>query len=440
MASLPALGFYGVQVHYGPRLALAGIDLTVGSGEFVALAGPNGSGKTTLIRTVLGFLSPTEGRVELFGERVDALTPRERALRVAWVPQDEAARDDVSLLDYVLYGRYAHQGMLEGESAEDRRLAYALLEEVGLADRAADGILSISGGERQRVILARALAQEPRLLLLDEPTSHLDIGHQLDVLGRVRALARARDVTVVAALHDLNLAARFSDRIVVLARGHIVADGPPGDVLSEAMLRRVWGVAAELRKDPRTGTPFLIPYPLPVARPLKDRPTDHDVVHVVGGGGAAGPYLRALTDAGYLLSAGALHLLDSDSETAHALGVPIAEELPFAPLGEEARRRHRELLEGASAIVVAPFAVGPSNLANLEDLRPYPRQKPLWLVSVPPIETRDFTGGTASLRYAELLRSGAREVRGVDELLEQLERSGRSGAGGRAPPGPGEER
>lgn len=421
MSDAPALELQGVTVSFGPRTALSEVTLTVAPGEFVALAGPNGSGKTTLIRTVLGFLTPASGRVAVFGASVAALRPRERALSIAWVPQDEPERDDVPLLDYVLYGRYAHQGMLEGESDADVRLAGELLEQVGLADRALDGILSISGGERQLAIVARALAQEPRLLLLDEPTSHLDIGHQLDILGTVRDLARRHGVTVISALHDLNLAARFADRIVVLSRGHRVADGPANTVLSEEILRRVWGVAAELRHDPRTGTPFLIPYPLPPMRPPSDRALPGPV-HVVGGGGAAAPYLRALSDAGYAVTTGVLNLLDSDNETARALHVPAVEEIPFAPVGEEARQRHRGLLEEAGVIVVAPFAVGPSNLANLEDLRPYAGRQPMWLVRDPPIGERDFTGGRATRRYEDLVRAGAEEIGGVDELLERLAR------------------
>ncbi|MGI0139710.1 MAG: ABC transporter ATP-binding protein [Thermoplasmata archaeon] len=419
MADVRALELRGVSVSYGSHPALVEVDVGVDPGEFVALAGPNGSGKTTLIRAVLGFLAPARGDVRVFGSPIAELSPRFRARSVAWVPQDEPARDDVPLLDYVLYGRYAHQEMLEGESAEDVRIAREVLEQVGLADRAEDGILSISGGERQRAILARALAQKPKLLLLDEPTSHLDIGHQLDILGRVRGLARRRGVTVVAALHDLNLAARFADRIVVLSHGRVVADGPASSVLSEELLRRVWGVAAELRRDPRTGTPFLIPYPLPLAMPAADR-TARGTVHVVGGGGAAGTYLRGLTDGGWVVSAGVLHLLDSDTETAAALGIPIAEEVPFAPLGEVARARQHELLAAAHAIVVAPFAVGPSNLANLEDLRPFAGRIPIWLVAEPPIRERDFSGGHATEVYEVLRSAGAREVHDLSELLEAL--------------------
>ncbi|HYA54956.1 MAG TPA: ABC transporter ATP-binding protein, partial [Thermoplasmata archaeon] len=224
-----------LTVRYGDRTALQDVDLEVPAGEFLALAGPNGSGKTTLLRAALGFLAPAAGRVELFGKDVSRLPIVERARRVAWVPQEENPRDDIPLGDYVLYGRYAHLAWLQGDAPADRETAARALAAVGLADRARDGVLSVSGGERQRAILARALVQESPLLLLDEPTSHLDIGHQIDLLSRVRDLSRERGVTVVAALHDLNLAARFSDRIVVLSRGRRVADGPPSEVLSEEL-------------------------------------------------------------------------------------------------------------------------------------------------------------------------------------------------------------
>jgi len=385
------LRFERLSASYGARPALRDIELTVRAGEFVALAGPNGSGKTTLLRTVLGFVTPTAGRVELFGDRVVDLSVRERARRVAWLPQEESPRDDVRLLDYVMYGRYALHGTLEGDSAEDYELARSILDQVGLADRANDGILSISGGERQRAVLGRALAQTTPLLLLDEPTSHLDIGHQLDLLARVRDLSHRRGVTVVAALHDLNLAARFADRIVVLSRGRAVADGPPQEVLSEELLVRVWGVVADLRREPRTGMPYLIPHRLALAVETP-RGSHFGPVHVVGGGGAAAPYLRVLADEGYSLSVGALHLLDSDAEVAETLLLTVPIEAPFAPLGPEVRGRHRALLEAAKAIVVAPFAVGPSNLANLEDLVPFAARTPTFLVRVPPTRRARFHG------------------------------------------------
>ncbi len=410
----------GLTVRYGERVALAGVTLVARPGEFVALAGPNGSGKTTLLRAVLGFLAPERGSVELFGRPSQKLSARERAQKVAWVPQLESPRDNVRLYDYVLYGRFPYHSPLDADTAEDHAIARRVLTEVGLGDRADDGVLSLSGGERQRATLARALAQTTPLLLLDEPTAHLDIAHQLDLFGRVRTLSRERSVTVVAAIHDLNLAARFADRIAVLSHGRLVADGPPGTVLSVDLLARVWGISADLRRDPRSGAPYLIPQHLLASSPPAKGERAGGPIHVVGGGGAASPILRALTDEGYLASSGVLPLLDSDAETAEALALPVAIEIPFAPLSEEARARNRALLAAARAIVVAPFAVGPFNLANLEDVRPFVPKTPTFLLSQPPIVDRDFSGGAAARVYRELIEAGAIEVPDGNELLRAI--------------------
>jgi iron complex transport system ATP-binding protein len=416
----PALRVRHLTVRYGARLALHDVDLEVRAGEFLALTGPNGSGKTTLMRAVLGFLDPAEGSVEVFGQAVGTLSVRERARQLAWVPQEESLREQVRLRDYVMYGRFPHHGRMDGESDTDRQLAQRILNDVGLGDRATDGVLSLSGGERQRAVLARALAQETPILLLDEPTAHLDIGHQLDLLGRVRTLSRTRGVTVVAALHDLNLAARFADRIVVLSRGRRVADGAPAQILSEDLLARVWGIVADLGRDRRTGLPYLVPHQL-VKAAVRD-PSSPFVgpVHVVGGGGSAAPILRALSEEGFGLTAGALHLLDSDAEAAEALGIPSAIEAPFAPLGPETRERHRALLGAARAIAVCAFAVGPSNLANLLDVRPFVGRIPTFLLSVPRIGERDFCAGEAEQAYRALSEAGATEVPDLAALLVGL--------------------
>jgi iron complex transport system ATP-binding protein len=429
----PAVRLEGVGVGYGSRTVLHDIRLEVPAGQIVAVTGPNGAGKTTLLRTLLGFLPADSGTVELFGRPVGSMSIRERARAVAWVPQSEVPRDDVAVEEYVLFGRYSHQRPFEGEGPHDRAIARAALHELDLADRGRDGILSLSGGERQRAVLARAIAQESPLLLLDEPTSQLDIGHQLDVLDRVRALARKRGVTVLAAIHDLNLASRYADRIVVLFRGRIFADGPPARVLSESLLAEVWGVEAELRRDAPGGTPYLLPH-----RPLPRGPEGAAValwgpVHVVGGGGAASPILRTLVEAGYRVTAGALHLLDSDQETAETLQVPAAVEAPFAPLGAEVRKANALLLREAQAIVVAPFAVGPSNVANLEDVAALAGTRPVLLVAHPARQW-DFTVNREGVSlWSKLREQGAEEVPGTPELRSRLDAI-RGASGPNSPP------
>jgi iron complex transport system ATP-binding protein len=407
MDAAPAIRVDSLEVRFGTRVAVQDVSFDVARGEFVALTGPNGSGKTTLLRALLGFLHPTAGRVELFGRPGHELSIRDRAREVAWVPQEEAPRDDVPLLRYVLYGRYPYLRPLDQETANDLAVARRVLEQVGLSDRARDGILSLSGGERQRAVLARALAQATPLLLLDEPTSHLDIGHQIDLLSRARTLSRDSGVTVLAALHDLNLAARYADRIVVLSRGRRVADGAPRDVLSEDLLARVWGVDASLEVDARSGLPYLLPRRLVTDSQPSPAALSLGPVHVVGGGGAGTPVLRALVDAGIRVTAGALHLLDSDAQTAEAIGVVAAMEAPFAPLSDATRAQNRTLLQEARVIVVAPFAVGPSNLANLLDVRPFVGPTPVVLMDQAPAVRWDFADGAGERAREDLRRAGA---------------------------------
>ncbi len=233
-------------------------------------------------------------------------------------------------------------------------------------------------------------------------------------------LVEERHVAVVAAMHDLNLAARFADRIVVLSRGRKYGEGTPRTILSEELLARVWGVSADLRQDPRSGVPYLLPHHVIGANVPRSSPADLRAVHIVAGGGSGGPYLRALVDEGYRVTVGAIHLLDSDTEIAERLGVPAAIEIPFAPLGAEVRNRNREFLAAARAVVVAPFAVGPSNLSNLEDLIPYVGHVPILLVTDPPLGQRDFTHGRASDLWTQLREGGAQEVSSLPGVLQIL--------------------
>ncbi|EQD80216.1 iron chelate uptake ABC transporter, FeCT family, ATP-binding protein, partial [mine drainage metagenome] len=209
----------------------------------------------------------------------------------------------------------------ESEGEEDHRAVDRALAAVDLSVAPERGVLELSGGERQRALMARVLASEAPFLLLDEPTAHLDIGHQIDLLERVRSLCHREQMVALVALHDLNLAARFADRIVTLHRGRLVADGPVESILSPELLREVWGIVAELKRDPASGLPYLLPtLPGPVTRSTGS--SFEGVVHVVGGGGAARGILQRLHEEGFLLSLGAVHLFDSDSELARDLGIP----------------------------------------------------------------------------------------------------------------------
>ncbi len=248
-----------LRCHYGAVEALRGVSLSVGAGELVGMLGPNGSGKSTLVKALSRVLRPASGQVLLDGTDLWRMGAREVARRIAVVPQDAPAPFDFSALDVVLMGRSPHLSRLAAEGIEDLRIARAAMERTDSWRLARRPITQLSGGERQRVTLARALAQEPRLLLLDEPTSHLDLGYQMETLERLAALNAEAGTTLLAVLHDLNLAAAFCPRLIMLAEGQIVADGAPEEVLQPERLREVYRVDVLVQPDPIYGRPNVFP-------------------------------------------------------------------------------------------------------------------------------------------------------------------------------------
>jgi iron complex transport system ATP-binding protein len=225
----------GVTVRLDGVEILHGIDLRVAAGEWVTVIGPNGAGKSTLLRAVSG-LVPFEGRIRLFGREHRQLRRRERARLVATVPQAPVVPPGMAVFDYVLLGRTPYIPPLGRESAADVAAVTEVLARLDLTAFTDRQLITLSGGERQRVLLARALAQGGTLLLLDEPTTALDIGHQQEVLELVDALRRAHGLTVVATMHDLSVAGGYAERLVLLAGGRVVADGPAAEVLTADLL------------------------------------------------------------------------------------------------------------------------------------------------------------------------------------------------------------
>ncbi len=241
-----ALELEGVGVTIGGQRILDGVDLTVAPGAWLALLGPNGAGKTTLVRAVSGTVRH-DGAVRLGGER--PLRPRERAQRLAVVPQIPIIPHGITAFEYVLLGRTPHQGMRLSASLDDRRRSLAVLQRLDLERFVSRELTSLSGGERQRVVLARALVADAPVLLLDEPTTALDLGHQLEILELLAELQRETGLTIVTTLHDLGIAGQFGDRVAVLHDGRLVAQGSPASVLTSETIGRWWGVAAETSVD-----------------------------------------------------------------------------------------------------------------------------------------------------------------------------------------------
>ena len=242
------LGIERVTVRYGASVAVSAVTESAAKGEWVGLIGANGAGKSSLLRAAAQ-LVPYDGAVKVAGETVGRISPRRRARLVAYVPQQPELPAGMSAIDYTLLGRTPHIGYFGVESAEDQRVCAEVLDRIGLAGLAERHLSTLSGGELQRVVLARALAQDAPVLLLDEPTSALDLGRRVDALELVDELRRERGLTVLSAMHDLTLAAQFADRLVLMSGGQVVAAGVPADVLDEQLLSACFGARVRVLTD-----------------------------------------------------------------------------------------------------------------------------------------------------------------------------------------------
>lgn len=243
----------------GARPVLTQVSLEVARGSVVGLLGPNGSGKTTLLRILSGVLTPDAGSVRLEGQLLGRMARRDLARRMAVVLQDTRATFDFSVLEMVLMGRYPHLGPFELEGAADVALARAALRATGTAAFERRRFATLSGGEKQRVVIAAALAQSSELLLLDEPTTALDLRYQLEVLSVLQSLNASQGTTLVVSTHDLNLAAALCQRVVLLKDGRVLAHGPTNETLTAANIRALYDVDADVQLHPRAGHLTVVP-------------------------------------------------------------------------------------------------------------------------------------------------------------------------------------
>lgn len=254
-----ALEMRGVTLAYEKATVFEKLDLRIESGRVTTLIGANGSGKSTLLKAFGRLLSPSAGVVELDGRPVRSMATRDVARKLAILPQKPLTPSATSVRDLVSRGRHPHQSLMRPWTPDDSRVVDESLASTGLADLADRDAGSLSGGQLQRAWIALVLAQQAPTILLDEPTTFLDLSHQLDVLRLVRSINRERGATVVMVLHDLSLAGRYSDRLVVVGNGRVIADGTPWEVLTPQILREAFDLDALVIPDPSTGTPLIVP-------------------------------------------------------------------------------------------------------------------------------------------------------------------------------------
>lgn len=400
-----------VDVELEARRILQDVSLQAGAGQFVGLLGPNGSGKTTLLRAINGFLQPVNGTVVFSGDEVRRMSPRRTAQLIARIPQSTALEFNFTVREAVLMGRHPHLGRFSLEGQQDEAIAQQALETVGMAAFSDRSVDTLSGGERQLVFVARALAQGPRLLLLDEPTANLDLAHQLQVMDLVSGLVR-QGLTAIAALHDLSLAANYCTRIVLLSRGHVAASGTPEQVLTPDNIQRVFNVEVNVHRDPVSERLVI----MPSRRAARATRSAH--VHVIAGGGTGAHLMAALCHAGHRVTAGVLNEGDTDLATTRALGIKAIVAPPFAPISDRQHQQHLAAVRSADLVVLADVPFGLANIRNLEAAQEARR---LLIIEGTPLSSPDFTDGKAAAMYNSL-RAHAR-VTSREGLLAAVEQS-----------------
>jgi len=411
-----------VHAGYQDNNILKGITAEVGSGEFVGIVGPNGCGKTTLLRTISRSLKPSSGEISLDGINVYSISARDFARKVGVVPQETWVAFEFTVMEVVMMGRTPWLGRFSVESNHDREMAMDALRRTGTEDLADRQANALSGGERQRVMLARALAQEPDVLLLDEPTSHLDINYQFEMMDLVKNLNRRTGVTVVAVLHDLNLAAQYCDRILMVGNGIVQAVGAPEQVITPENIQNVYGASVWVRKHPTTHRPYVIAGVKTAA--MDDNLLSAPVVHIIGGGGTGAPLMAKLARRGYRVTCGVLIEGDADHEVAEALGIPNVTLPPFSLVNEDAFKRNLEMIKEADIVVLADVPMGHGNLLNIEAaLESLELGKKVITVRPDSALDRDFTEGQGTEMLRRLISKGANTASSVDETVKIIEES-----------------
>jgi len=430
--SFITLKINNIACRYESTEILENIEFSASGGDFVGVLGPNGSGKTTLLRSISRTLRPHMGAVLLNEKNIYALPSKEVARNLAVMPQDSPISFDFTALEIVLMGRTPHLGRFEIESAKDLTIAKRAMELTNTWHLSERPITELSGGERQRIILARALAQEPKVLLLDEPTTHLDINHQIEILSLIKRLNKEEKTIVIAVFHDLNLAALYCDFLILLHHRKIFSLGSPEKVLTAENIKKVYNAEVLVKRHPTTNSIYVTLFPRrnyvsPSTLFLKGASKGRSpfVIHIICGAGTGSQLMHLLLEKGYQVTAGVLNAIDTDHETHQHLGISIVSEAPFSPISCEMHEANLGLIDQADVVVLTNVPFGYGNLKNLEAAEFALENKPVLLIEGAPIEQRDFTQGEAKKIYTRLKSNGAIVLHSPEEVLPIIEKMAR---------------
>lgn len=404
---------------YNKLPVLEELDFSVLKGSFVSILGPNGAGKSTLVNVISKVLPDFEGELEIEGKNIKKLTSAEVAKKIAVVPQYSDMGFNFTVSEIILMGRYPYIKRFKGESRQDFEIcqkAMLLTKTDGFSARKYN---ELSGGEKQRVIIAQTLAQDTPIIILDEPTSHLDINFQIEFMGLFYDLNKNHGKTIIGIFHDINLALQYSEKIIMLKEGRIFSSGNAADVVTRANIMSVFNSDVFVTKNPFTGKLYISPnFNL---RSIKEKKANKKEikVHVIGGGGAASHILNDLHNHGYVLSTGVINNLDTDINTAQELGIIFINEAPFSPISEKAFQDNLNLISDADWLVLPEIEFGNGNFLNLEAVYAAAKMnKKIIIIDGKDIAKRDHLNGKATALYNEIIRSGASILKNEEDIIK----------------------
>lgn len=396
------------------------LNVSIEKGSFISIIGPNGSGKSTLLKLLAANLVPNRGGVFLEDKNIYSYGKKELAREMAVVPQDTGISFDFDVYDIVLMGRNPHLKRFQRESEEDYKIVRDAMEWTDTWKLRERRINEISGGERQRVIIARALAQEPEIILLDEPTSSLDIHHQIEVLELLKKLNEEKAVTIILVLHDMNLAARYSKEILLLHQGKKVTIGKTEAVMTVENLQKAYHMDMVIERNPYTNTLLIHPLGIKAKQP-KSR---NIKIHLVCGGGSGKEVVQGLLEEGYQITMGVVNMGDSDWELGEQLSVEMAVERPFSEISEEIFLKAENMANEADVVIMTSIPIGWGNIKNLMLVRRQLEKgkKALLYNQYPRDEKFDYTTGQGIIELKELMKQGLKNSFTKEELFKELEK------------------
>lgn len=399
-----------VKVKLGSSEVLKDVTFKIDKHEMVALLGPNGSGKSTILRTIFGVLKPLDGVIYLDGKNIEEFSFKQIARKIGYLPQ-ENPETNLKVIDVVLLGRTPYLNGFKHPSKEDLEIALNALKSVGLEGFEDRKFSELSGGEKQKVMIARIFAQQSEVLLLDEPTAHLDISSQIEVMKLIDEKVNAGVVAIVA-MHDINLATSFCNKILMVKDGKIVYAGKPDDTITQSTIREVFNAEVDVKRF--GGKIYVVPKAKVHSKNKNRR------IHIICGGGSGLELIYKLKEKGYYVSAGVLNVLDSDWHAMMEVGDLTIDEAPFSPISQESFEKNLETIEKSDLVVLTDLSVGIGNILNLMAALKAAESDKLLVVDKTPFDQRNFAGSEADKLYNSILER-ARVLKDEEDVLNVVE-------------------